>query len=491
MSNSIVVTLILGMSLSDKETTAGKSHPSYCARHIITDTDDDSVSTFLKKYTTTRGDAWLYDVFKQRKSEDPSSSKCESAVVAFGNGEAVNLKVDTSGKTKSGFGLVLRLYQLEAGDAPVLLYPDESLYESLFRPSSAGTSVRLLACPAPKEAWDKTFKKLYSVSDTIILKVKDNKFRRSRVIENDRDPVSLPEDTSGKTKKKKDKNLPKKANNAYTYFQSTTYKRLKDEHPDMPFADISKTIGTKWQNMSAEEKKEYYTLAEQDKARFENEMALYIPPSSDEDESDEEAPKKKQKKEKNPDKPKGFKTAYNFFFDDMKLKGTLKADYPDLAPKDYKKELGRRFKALTPQEKQPYEELSAKDKDRYEREMELYNGGGKESAEDAENGEEDEQKELVMEEEVEPEPEPSPSDEQNEQEEVEPDPLPEPEPEPLSTQPDNVEEEEQEAEPKVETRRTRSSRKKLQEKTPRQKKAKSKKQSTKKKRKRKSKTASI
>eukprot|EP00551_Chaetoceros_affinis_P006533 CAMPEP_0203664798 /NCGR_PEP_ID=MMETSP0090-20130426/2143_1 /ASSEMBLY_ACC=CAM_ASM_001088 /TAXON_ID=426623 /ORGANISM="Chaetoceros affinis, Strain CCMP159" /LENGTH=471 /DNA_ID=CAMNT_0050528159 /DNA_START=45 /DNA_END=1460 /DNA_ORIENTATION=+ len=467
MSDRIPVTVILGMSLNDREATTEKAEAGYCARQVVRDTDDDSVSTFLKKYTTTRGDAWLYDVFKQRKSEDPSSSKCESAVVAFGNGEAVNLKVGKGAKSQEGFGLLIGLYQIETDGTPVFLHPDQCLFKSLFQSSSAsaGAATRLLICPSPKEEWDTTFDKSDSVRDTITFILKDNKFKKSKVTENDIYPVSLPESTDCKTKKKKDSNKPKKAKTAYTFFQSDTYKKLKEQFPNKPFSEISKEIGTQWQKFSAEDRQAYEVLAKQDKTRFDNEMALYTPPSDGEDgDSDDEIAKKKQKKEKDPDKPKSYKTVYHCFCEDMR--GTMKANNPDLAFKDYGKELGKRFKALTSKQRKKYEQRSAKDKIRYEREMEAYNGGGKASAEEAKDGE-DEQKEIAMEDDEE-------------------------------TSTDDSEEEEVKvrAEPRVETEsspvgqgkslRARGSRKKLQDETPQEKDTQPKRQSTVKKRKRES-----
>jgi len=51
----------------------------------------------------------------------------------------------------------------------------------------------------------------------------------------------------------------------------------------------------------------------------------------------------------------------------------FKAEKKDLKPKDVTKELGARWKKLSPADKKPYEELAKKDKDRYEKEFEKYN----------------------------------------------------------------------------------------------------------------------
>lgn len=105
-------------------------------------------------------------------------------------------------------------------------------------------------------------------------------------------------------------------------------------------------------------------------------------------ESDDEAPKKKKakkkkaspaastkkkgkkKKKKDPNAPKGAKTAYILFANSRR--GAIKAENPDISFGDLNKQIGAEFKALSAEDKKPWEEKAATDKARYKEEMENY-----------------------------------------------------------------------------------------------------------------------
>ncbi|GBG84245.1 hypothetical protein CBR_g38216 [Chara braunii] len=56
---------------------------------------------------------------------------------------------------------------------------------------------------------------------------------------------------------------------------------VKSEHPDVSFGEIGKILGQQWSNMSEKEKKPYLKKAEDDKKRYQDEMASYEPEGSD------------------------------------------------------------------------------------------------------------------------------------------------------------------------------------------------------------------
>lgn len=92
----------------------------------------------------------------------------------------------------------------------------------------------------------------------------------------------------------------------------------------------------------------------------------------DDEDSEDEKPKKKRvvkKKETKKRKTKGPKkaqSAYMFFANARR--GEEKAKNPELAFADLAKRLGALWKALTPEEKKPYDEMAAKDKLRFQQE---------------------------------------------------------------------------------------------------------------------------
>jgi len=81
--------------------------------------------------------------------------------------------------------------------------------------------------------------------------------------------------------------------------------------------------------------------------------------------------KKKTKKQKDPNKPKGFKNAYNFCMADARP--IVKAANPELSFREMPKKLGEYWQALSKEERMPYEKMAAADKERYDREMAVYN----------------------------------------------------------------------------------------------------------------------
>merc|ERR1712072_946932 len=96
---------------------------------------------------------------------------------------------------------------------------------------------------------------------------------------------------------------------------------------------------------------------------------------------EEEKPKKKKKKakspspekakkKKDPNAPKGKSSAFIFF--GSATRAEIKAAHPDWSLGDVGRELGKRWKELTEDDKKPYHDLAAKDAERYKTEMEAY-----------------------------------------------------------------------------------------------------------------------
>ncbi|WFD02046.1 Non-histone chromosomal protein 6 [Malassezia obtusa] len=78
-----------------------------------------------------------------------------------------------------------------------------------------------------------------------------------------------------KTKSKKDPAAPKRPLSAYMFFSQDWRERVKAENPDAGFGDVGRLLGTKWKEMSEDEKKPYVDMANRDKERAETEKAAY------------------------------------------------------------------------------------------------------------------------------------------------------------------------------------------------------------------------
>jgi len=171
-----------------------------------------------------------------------------------------------------------------------------------------------------------------------------------------------------KSSKKKDPNKPKGKKGAYIFFLEERRLARKDEK--LSFPDFSRETSEEWKKLTAKDKEKFEKLALADKKRYEEEMADYSPPSSDEDE-DAGKKKRKKKKQKDPNQPKRNMSSYFHFCSEHRP--SAKDDNPGASVGDLAKILSDKWKELTNKQKVKYEELARKDKERYLKEMDVYN----------------------------------------------------------------------------------------------------------------------
>ena len=166
-----------------------------------------------------------------------------------------------------------------------------------------------------------------------------------------------------KVRAKKDPKCPKKARSAYTYYLEESHARIKVSNPDAPFGAISKQISAEWKAMSDAQKRRYEELSRQDKLRFAEEKAAYVPtPGYGPDGHALFKKKVKHKRAK-----RGHCSAYIIFV--IQMRPVIKNENPNISNTEIMKEAGNRWRAMTPAQKQPWEDLAAQDKARHEAEM--------------------------------------------------------------------------------------------------------------------------
>lgn len=76
-------------------------------------------------------------------------------------------------------------------------------------------------------------------------------------------------------KKSKDPDAPKRARGSYVFFTLEERPKIIKESPDMKFTELGNVMGQRWRALSAEQKKKFEDLANDDKKRFNEEMAEY------------------------------------------------------------------------------------------------------------------------------------------------------------------------------------------------------------------------
>lgn len=130
-----------------------------------------------------------------------------------------------------------------------------------------------------------------------------------------------------------------------------------------------------YKNLTPEEKATWEARAQQDKARYDAEIAAYVPPPGHDQRGvliEDHRPRKRSKRgPKDPAAPKRASGAYVFFTNEMRPK--VLHEFPGIKFVDLGKVLGERWRALTPTEKKRYEEMAAEDKIRFQVEMQQYN----------------------------------------------------------------------------------------------------------------------
>jgi hypothetical protein len=71
--------------------------------------------------------------------------------------------------------------------------------------------------------------------------------------------------------------IPTWPNFSFNFFTSEMRPKLQDDHPDLPFADISRIILDQWWNLPSNVKQKYTDLELQDRLRFNEQMQQYQP----------------------------------------------------------------------------------------------------------------------------------------------------------------------------------------------------------------------
>lgn len=175
-------------------------------------------------------------------------------------------------------------------------------------------------------------------------------------------------------KPERDVNAPKRNMSAYLLYQNAMRDQFKRENPGMTFGQLAKYTSHMYKNLTPEEKATWEARAEQDKARYDAEIAAYEPPPGHDARGvliEEHRPKRRTKRgPKDPAAPKRASGAYVFFTNEMRPK--VLEEFPGIKFVDMGKVMGERWRALAPEEKKRYEEIAAEDKVRFQMEMQAY-----------------------------------------------------------------------------------------------------------------------
>jgi len=175
-------------------------------------------------------------------------------------------------------------------------------------------------------------------------------------------------------KVEKDINAPKRNISAYLLYQNAMRNSFKQENPGMTFGQLAKYTSCMYKNLTPEEKATWVLQAEEDKKRYDEQIAQYVPPPGYDARGnviEDQALKRRTKRcPKDPNAPKRASGAYVFFTNEMRP--IVMTQFPGIKFVDMGRILGERWRALTAEEKVRFETMSAEDKMRYQVELQQY-----------------------------------------------------------------------------------------------------------------------
>jgi len=188
-------------------------------------------------------------------------------------------------------------------------------------------------------------------------------------------PALMPKLIGGrKGKPERDANAPKRNMSAYLLYQNAMRDQFKRENPGMTFGQLAKFTSHMYKNLTPEERATWEARAQQDKARYNAEIAAYRPPPGHDARGvliEQSRPKRRNKRgPRDPAMPKRASGAYVFFTNYMRPK--VNEEFPGIKFVELGKLLGERWRALAPEDKKQYEEMAAADKARFQAEMAEY-----------------------------------------------------------------------------------------------------------------------
>jgi len=180
---------------------------------------------------------------------------------------------------------------------------------------------------------------------------------------------------SGKRSKiQKDPNAPKRNVSAYLLYQNAMRAQFKSENPDMTFGQLAKYTSHMYKNLTPDEKATWDARAQQDKARYDEAISRYVPPPGHDARGNlitvRTGGKRSKRGPKDPAAPKRARGSFVFFT--FEMRPIIMKENPNTEFVQMGTILGERWRALTPEQKKRYEDMSAQDKVRFQMEMEKY-----------------------------------------------------------------------------------------------------------------------
>ena len=167
-------------------------------------------------------------------------------------------------------------------------------------------------------------------------------------------------------RKKKDPSAPKPPLNSYMEFAQVERPRILLQLPDIPNNEVNKEIGLRWKNLSKEEKEKFKLKYHENKEKYMEEMQTFE--KNPVDQNIEKPSRKKRKKD--PLAPKLPLSSFMEFGKQERVK--VLSELGNISIGDVGRELGKRWRALSKEEKDVFEREAKENREKYEMEKKKY-----------------------------------------------------------------------------------------------------------------------
>ncbi|XP_072600760.1 high mobility group protein B1-like isoform X1 [Vulpes vulpes] len=158
---------------------------------------------------------------------------------------------------------------------------------------------------------------------------------------------------------------------SYAFFLQTCQEEHKKKHPDasVTFSEFSKKCSEMWKIMSAKDKGTFEDMAKVDRAHYEREMKIYIPPKGETKEEIQgpQCTLGAHFSSTYTNAPKGPPSAFFLFCSEYYPK--VKGEHPSLCIGDVAKTLVEMWNKTAADNKQPHEKKAAELKEKYEKDI--------------------------------------------------------------------------------------------------------------------------
>ena len=178
-------------------------------------------------------------------------------------------------------------------------------------------------------------------------------------------------------KRRRDRDKPKRAMSAYLVFLSRHRLAVQKSHPNWSVTDVTKELARRWKTVADKERAECQQQSEEDKKRYYDAMAEYVPlPDIKEEEApiryDKDGNRKRRKKDKNA--PRKNRSAYIIWAAEYREKNFRpKAATPNAVSfRDQAAELGQAWAMLSASAKKKYDDAAAKEAKEYAAKRDAY-----------------------------------------------------------------------------------------------------------------------